>query len=199
MCSARKYGLCRAQSQEFECGIVVASKRKKSTLSEVLFFLPLFHFLFPSLFDFLQWKCSSLINLSSVLRESFPVNSIFVCQFHDSVIVKSCRKKRSIVTIQSGWRVGGGGGGDDKGTTALLLPARLHSLSFLSSFPPLSCSRALPSPRLRRPPCQSPFHPLARFSSALLTHDVLSLAVFPLGFGDGRETLVSFAGPRFPC
>lgn len=173
-------------------------KEKKHQRSVKSCFIPLFHFLFLSLFDFLQWKCSSLINLSSVLRESFPVNSIFVCQFHDSVIVKWCRKKRSIVTIQSGCRVGGWGG-DDEGTTALLLPARLHSLSFLSSFPPLSCSRALPSPRLRRPPCQSPFCPLARFSSALLTHDVLSLAVFPLGFGDGRETLVSFAGPRFPC
>lgn len=105
MCSARKYGLCRAQSQEFECGIVVASKRKNLTLSEVLFF-----FLFPSLFDFLQWKCSSLINLSSVLRESFPVNSIFVCQFHDSVIVKSCRKKGALSpsSQDGGWGRGGG-------------------------------------------------------------------------------------------
>lgn len=31
--------------------------------------------------------------------------------------------------------------GGDEGTTALFLPARLHSLSFLSSFPPLSCFR----------------------------------------------------------
>lgn len=112
------------------------------------------------------------------------------------MIVKSCRKKEH---CQHPVRMEGRRWGDDEGTTALLLPARLHSLSSLSSFPPLSCFHALPSPRLWRPPCQSPFHPLARFSSALLTHDVLSLAVFPLGFGDGRETLVSFAGPHFPC
>lgn len=117
-------------------------KEKKHQRSVKSCFIPLFHFLFLSLFDFLQWKCSSLINLSSVLRESFPVNSIFVCQFHDSVIVKWCRKKRSIVTIQSGCRVGGWGGmmKEQPLSSSLLVSIPFHFCHhFLRSLVPVHC------------------------------------------------------------